>query len=332
MSVAGVGSVTTVDVSIVVVSFNTCELLARCLASLPAAAGELSWQAIVVDNASRDGSVAMVRERFPEVECHAMADNLGFARGTNLGMARATGRLRVWLNPDCEMTPGSLVALVCHLEQHPEAGAVGPRLIHDDGRVQPSAQAFPSGSRMLYHFLGLRSVARIAWLRSVLLRLAPPSAKMTRAYLAALDPGIEPREVDWVSGACLATRAEVASRVGPIDETYFMYCEDTDWCHRVHAAGWRVHYLPGATVIHRAGASHPSNPLAAYYYYGSLVRYFLRYRPDQFAALRVLMLVAFALRGLGGELKRVLGRGADHPWWRLVALCWSLDRLAETRA
>ena len=317
------------DVSVVIVSFNTRELLAHCLESLAAAAPSVAWEAMVVDNGSADGSAAMVRERFPATVLIERPDNPGFARATNLGLARATGRHRVWLNPDCEMRPGSLTALVRYLEAHPEVGAVGPRLLDSDGGLQPSAQAFPNASLVLYRFLGLGRLMRrgaLAWLWR---RIGTGAGPTARGYAEALRPGAEPRAVDWISGACLATRAREIERIGPLDEGFFMYCEDADWCQRVHAAGLEVHYLPEAVVVHHVGASGPSNPQLAYHFYRSMLRYFRRYRPSQFLGLRAVMLVAFAVRGVGRELGRLVGRPGAHPWWRLAAICWSPGPLAE---
>lgn len=307
------------DLSIVIVSFNTRELLGRCLASLPAAAGPLSFETIVVDNGSRDGSRSMVRDRFPDARLIEAGTNLGFARAHNRGQGEARGRIHVWLNPDCEMSEGSLAALHDHLVRGSEVGAAGPRLVYPDGTPQPSAQRFPSALRVIYHFLGARRLVGLPVTRWA----ANAAGREARSYLEALAPGIEPRSVDWVSGACLATRAEVVTRVGPLDEGYFMYCEDADWCHRVHDAGWSIDFLPHVQVVHYAGASGESNPNVTEHYYRSLLRYFRRYRVRQFALIRTVLWVAFVLRAFGAELA---GRHSRHPWWRLSAACWSSAR------
>ncbi len=302
-------------------SYNTRDLLARCVASLPAAAAGLALQTIVVDNGSRDGSLVAVRERFPDVVAIDSGGNLGFAKANNLGFERAVGRVRVWLNPDCEMSPGSLRALVSYLDEHPEVGAVGPRLDYEDGRSQPSAQRFPSALRVLVHFLGLaRWAPRLpVGIRRVLGRVMGGEA---RGYLDALSPGDGPRAVDWVSGACIAVRAEVARRVGPLDEGYFMYSEDTDWCQRVHQHGWDIHFVPTIAVVHQVGASAPSNPLVVEQYYRSLLRYFSRHRPGSFWAIRSLMCAGFVTRACGQALAKRLGGRSCQPWWRLAVACW----------
>ena len=317
------------DLSLVIVSFNTRDLLAECLASLPVAAVGLTWEAVVVDNDSRDGTVEMVRERFPETILIEAGENLGFARATNLGLVHARGRILCWLNPDCVASPASLLGLVNHLDAHAGVGAAGPRLTFPDGRVQPSAQAFPGVTRVLYHFLGLRALPGVDWLSPLLRRVARWTGPMIRSYFESLAPGLEPRSVDWLSGACLAARADDAAAVGPLDEGYFMYCEDTDWCHRLHSRGLEVSYLPALVVVHYVGASRPFNPEAVYHYYRSLLRYFLKHRPAQSRVVRALMLTGFALRGFGGESARIFGRRDPHPWWRLVGLCWSPGTLVD---
>jgi N-acetylglucosaminyl-diphospho-decaprenol L-rhamnosyltransferase len=311
------------DLSAVIVSFHTRDLLAACLASLPDAAGGLTCEAIVVDNDSRDGSADMVRQRFPQAVLIEVGKNLGFAQAMNLGLARAQGRVVCWLNPDCVATPGSLAGLVKQLDADARVGAVGPRLVYPDGRVQPSAQAFPGPIRVLYHFIGLRALAGAAWLRPVWRRVGRMAGPMTRSYLDSMESAPEPRSVDWLSGACLAARAHVASEVGPLDEGYFMYCEDTDWCHRVRALGYDVRYLPELKIVHHVGASRASNPEAVYHYYRSLLRYFLKYRSAQGPWIRALMLTGFVSRGIGWEAARLLGRRGPHPWWRLARLCWA---------
>lgn len=308
------------DASIVIVTYQSRADIGRCLDSLPASWPGARLEVIVVDNASTDGTLDLVAGRFPDAVRIESGGNVGFARGTNLGLARATGRIVVWLNPDCELTPGSLGALARHLEQHPRCGAVGPRLRYADGTIQPSALPFPTWRRVPYHFLGARALARQPWARALGARLGGREA---RGYLASLGHGDPVRRVEWVSGACLAARCEVTKEIGPLDEGYFMYCEDTDWCQRVRRAGYEVHQRADVDVIHHAGRSGASNPEAVYHYYASLLRYFRRWEPRTFVPVRMMFWAGFVARGVGGELGRVTRRQAAHPWWRLAAACWS---------
>lgn len=314
------------DASILIVSYRTRDLLDRCLASIPGASPGRALEAVVVDNDSRDGTDAMLRDRHPEVTFVPLGRNLGFAGAMNEGLPRLRGRWVVWLNPDCEMAPGSLDLLIAHLESHPRTGAVGPTLVYPDGRPQPSAQAYPGLARFVYHFLGLRALARVPGVARVARRLLPGG--MVRSYLEALEPATAPRTVDWISGACIVVRREASDRVGMLDDGYFMYCEDLDWCHRLRDTGWDIQHVPGARVVHHVGGSGPGNPVTQYHYYASLLRYFRRYRARGYAWARPALTILFALRGTGRELARLAGGRAAHPWWRLAKVCWSPDLAA----
>jgi GT2 family glycosyltransferase len=303
------------SVSVVIVSWNTLELLRRCLASLRRARGPL--QVVVVDNGSSDGSPAMVRAEFPEVELVESGANRGFAFATNLGLARATGRHVAWLNSDCEVGGESLATLAAYLDAHPHVGAVGPRLVHPDGRQQPSAQAFPTPARLVVRALGLRALMRSSWLRHLLRPLLLRMGGMAGAYARAFERAPGPLAVDWVSGACLVAPTAFARTVGPLDEGYFMYCEDTDWCRRVHEAGREVYHLPEVEVVHHVGGSGGS-AFVAYQHERSLLRYFLRWQPAALRPWRALFAAGVALRAMANDLRRVFG-GPAHPWWRLHA-------------
>lgn len=307
------------DVSVVIVSWNTRELLRRCLASLRASEGR-TLETIVVDNGSTDGSVEMVRAEFSGVSLLESGANRGFAWGTNLGLARARGAFQVWLNSDCEVEPRTIDRLCAYLESHPEAGVAGPRLVWPDGRQQPSAQAFPTPARMFVRAFGVRVLMRSRAMRSLLRPLASALGPMPRGYFDSFDEAARARAVDWVSGACVATSRATSGRVGPLDEGYFMYCEDTDWCQRVRALGLEVHFVPGITVVHHAGGSGSSSPFVTYQHHRSLIRYMLRWEAAKFARWRSWLALQFALRALVADAGRVLG-GGDHPWWRLRSLC-----------
>jgi GT2 family glycosyltransferase len=313
------------DLSVVIVSFNTRELLRACLRSLAAGGGGRSYEAIVVDNASSDGSAQMVRAEFPEAVLIESGGNPGFAAATNRGCERARGRVIVWLNSDCEVAPGSLAALADHLAVSAATGACGPLLVYPDGRPQPSAQAFPTASRVLWHFLGIRRLASTAGARAVLRRL-PGLGAMSRSYLDSLEPAAAPRAVDWLSGACIAFPRPVMERVGLLDERYFMYCEDADWCHRVHDAGLEVHFVPAARVTHHVGASRGVNPVATYHYYRSLYLYLQRYRPGSMALVRACLAAGSLANGLARAIAGLFApRPAINPWWAVLRLSLSGD-------
>lgn len=239
------------ELAVVIVSYNVRDLLAQTLRSLLASLAEsgLTTRVLVVDNQSADGSAAMVRADFPTVELLEPGENLGFARGNNfalrhLGFERtARGEAEiVWLlNPDTEVVGDAPSQLVAHLRQHPSVGAVGPQLRYGDGRFQHGAFAFP----------GLAQVA---------LDLFPAPGRLLESALNGRYParrwaGHEPFPVQMLLGAALMVRGAAIDAVGLLDEGYFMYAEELDLCRRLHRAGWALHALPGATVIHHSGQS-----------------------------------------------------------------------------
>jgi GT2 family glycosyltransferase len=233
-------TVRALELSIIVVSYNTRQHLERCLRALAAASADLETQVIVVDNASRDGSVEMLRHDFPAVTVIANRDNVGFARGCNAGLAAAEGRFLLLLNSDTVPAPGSLSALVRYARAYPRAGAVGPRLRAADGSPARSCFHFPSLTRP---YLNIAAVRRLVGDRFGL-----PYAW---DHPCLRDGGV----VDWLSGACMLLRRDALAAAGVLDERYFMYFEDTDLCRRLWRAGWQVVFWPAVEVIHEGGAS-----------------------------------------------------------------------------
>lgn len=239
--------------SVVIVNWNTCDLLRNCLHSLHRGQ-ELACEVIVVDNGSSDDSVAMIRTEFPEVRLIANAENRGFAVANNQGIRVSAGEYIMLLNSDTIVKPGALRGLVYFLDEHPQAGAVGPRLVRPDGTAQP--YAFGGDPTLTY--LLTRGLNQLLF----------------RRYLHnwATDAT---QEVDWVSGACLVVRRRAIDQVGLLDENIFMYFEDNDWCLRIRKGGWKVYLYPEVEVIHLGGCSLSQNP-AARAAYGRSLLYFYR--------------------------------------------------------
>ena len=288
-----------VDLSVVIVSWNVCDLLRRCLASVlgasqpadddlaPMSDSEPSIEIIVVDNASTDGSPEMVRAEFPQVRLIANPDNRGFTAGNNQGLVESTGRFLLLLNPDTEIVGAALSTMMAYMDAHPEVGALGPRLCYPDGSLQPSRRRFPTLATALVE----STVVQEWWRDNPLLR---------RYYMADTpDEAIQP--VDWVVGACLLVRREVYDQVGGLDEGFFMYSEEMDWCKRIQDAGWKVVYLPTARVIHHEGkSSEQVVPARHIHFQSSKVRYFRKHH----GALPAEALRAFLLATYGYQLTR----------------------------
>lgn len=254
------------DVSIAIVSWNARGYLRRCLASLydprdpeVLAAWEqagrpltgftpdrVSWEVIVVDQQSLDRSAEMTEAEFPQARLVRQSPNVGFAGGNNIAYRHATGRYFLLLNSDTVVRPGWLDQLVAYADENARAGLIAPKLLNPDGSLQYSCRRFPSLGA------GVFRNTPFEWLA--------PRNRFTQDYLMKEWDHAEPRQVDWLSGACLMARREMIQQIGGLDESYFMYFEDVDWAMRAHRAGWEVHYLPEPEVIHEIGRSSDRRP------------------------------------------------------------------------
>jgi N-acetylglucosaminyl-diphospho-decaprenol L-rhamnosyltransferase len=230
------------DLSVVTVSYNTRELLRGCLASVFATLGStLRFEVVVVDNASSDASVAMIRGSFPEVRVLANSENVGFAAGSNQGIRESTGRYVILLNPDTVATDGALVEMVRLMEERNEVGAVGPSLLFPDGSFQHSAFTFPTLPMIFLDFFPLN--------RRLL------DSRLNGRYPRACYSKGEPFAIDHPLGAALMVRRSVVDEVGSLDKDFFMYCEEIDWCMRIKRAGWQILCCPAAKIVHHVGQS-----------------------------------------------------------------------------
>jgi hypothetical protein len=245
------------DLGIVILNYNTRDLLRDCLASVLASKGDFSFEVCVVDNASQDGSAEMVAAEFPEVCLIKSPVNGGFAYGNNLGLralgfgdvTRDTPAHALLLNPDTLVPPYSMVGLLEFAEMHPEAGVVGPKLLLMDGSLDLACRrGFPTPEVSFWRMIGLS-------------RLFPSSPRFGRYNMTFLDPD-ETAEVDAVVGACMLVRAAAIEQVGLLDEAFFMYGEDLDWAKRIKEAGWKVFYYPEVVVHHVKRAASRHSPRA----------------------------------------------------------------------
>ncbi len=281
------------DVGIVIVSWNVCELLRKCLRTVYASEG-VTFQVVVVDNASDDDSAAMVRAEFPQAQCIASAVNGGYPYANNLGL-RALGfeqgggagapRYALLLNPDTELPAHALRDMVAFMDADPRIGMAGPKLVMPDGRLDIACRrGFPSPAVSAYRLMGLS-------------RLFPGSPRFGRYNMTYLDPD-QVAEVDSVVGAYMQVRREAVAEVGLLDETFFMYGEDLDWAYRVKKTGWMVWYNPAVTVLHvKRASSRQSQQAAVEFNRAMLLFYRKHYRRTTPIWLHSLILAGLMLRG-----------------------------------
>ena len=235
----------TCDVDVVVVGYHSRDLVTACLDSLAGDARLCSMTRTVVDNGSGDGTVEAVAGRSDGAVALDLGNNTGFAVANNVGISRGSGRYVLVLNPDTVATPGAVRTLVDFADAHPGAGVVAPQLLNSDGSPQLTARAFPTVAAGLF---GRRSVLS-RWL---------PHNRWTRAYLLERERAADddqPYPVDWVSGAAMLVPRRVIEQVGGLDEEFFLFWEDADWCRRISDAGYTIWCVPAATIVHHEGGT-----------------------------------------------------------------------------
>ncbi|MEP9411064.1 MAG: glycosyltransferase family 2 protein [Candidatus Brocadia sp.] len=226
-------------VSIILVNYNSAVLLRQCLRSIYEQTKEIPFEVIVVDNASSDNSRQIVRSEFPAVQLIESSENLGFSRGNNLGASRAKGVYLLFLNTDTILLENSIKLLADFLDEHPEVGAVGPRIFFEDRYFQLSAGQLPS--------LTIEFIDKLVH-------------SFARRYRKVVCPVLErwnntTKAVGWLTGACLMVRQKAFVQVNGFDEKIFMYFEDKDFCKRLNSTGWQIIYYPQASVIHLLAGS-----------------------------------------------------------------------------
>jgi GT2 family glycosyltransferase len=228
--------------SVILVNYNGEEYLKSCFASIEHFLHNIPHEICVVDNASKDESLAFLRDEYPHVQIIENPENLGFAAAMNQGIAATQAPYVLWLNPDSELLDNGFEVLLAHMDAHPKTGILGPQILNPDLSVQLSCRSFPSYETALFNRYSLLS------------RLFPDNP-ISRKYLKSGWNHQTISETDWVSGACALVRRRMLEEIGLLDEKYFMYCEDVDLCRRAWQAGWKVEYHPGAHVMHHIAGS-----------------------------------------------------------------------------
>jgi len=230
-----------VDLSIIIVNYNVKYHLGESLQSIYGNRKGISFEIIVVDNDSTDGSVDMVKSRFTEVRLIENCQNLGFARAVNQGLIESKGRYLLLLNPDTVVLPGALDKMVEFMDENPRAGALGCKLLNADGSLQPSCRSFPTLRGAFFENIGLE-------------RLFPGNRVIGQYRMGYWGHNCV-REVDQPMGANLMLRSAAISQVGLMDEQFYMYYEEVDWCYRIKKEGWKIYFTPYAEMIHYGGKS-----------------------------------------------------------------------------
>ena len=270
------------DLTVIIVNWNTRELTRQCLVSLHNPLPELAVEIFVVDNASSDGSPQMIRDHFPQVRLVENSGNLGFATANNQAVRLSSGRNILLLNSDTIVKPGAIEKLVGFMEASPHAGAAGARLLNPDGSQQYSCSPTPTLGReikRMFHLPGVRSDGY---------------------YEMKNWETSQPVKVDVLLGACLLLRRQVLEQVGLLDEGYFMYTEEVDLCYRIQEGGWQLYWIPQAEVIHYGGQStHQASQEMFSRLYESKVRYFRRHHGN-------IAMVEYKLVLVGASIFRLL--------------------------
>lgn len=235
------------DLSIIIVNYNTKQLTLDCIASIYASTTTYSYEIILIDNHSSDATVEAVEQQFPQVKVIRNTTNTGFAKANNQGMQIASGRYVLLLNSDTVVQPDTFQTMLLFMEEHPEIGASGCKVILPDGSLDKACKrGFPTPSASFYYAFGIS-------------KLFPKNPRFNQYQLGHLDPN-ESYPVDCLVGAFMLVRSEVILEIGGLDETFFMYGEDIDWCYRIKQAGWGIYYYSHTYIVHYKGGSAKRRP------------------------------------------------------------------------
>jgi GT2 family glycosyltransferase len=281
------------DLSVVIINYKSREPLIACLDALLAdvRGSGFAVDVLVIDNASGDGSIEMLAERYPSIRRIANPENVGYARAVNQGIRETAGPYLLVLNPDCEAHPGALRVMRDYLDAHPGTAMVGPRMLNTDGTLEFSARAFPTPWTFLFNRY------------SLLTRLFPGNPWSRRYLLSDWDHST-PRDIGWLSGACMLVRRAAIEKVGGMDETFFMFNEDVDWCRRMQLGGWANTYVPAAAFTHHIGASKGKvAPKVIWSRHLGMIHYLHKHHPTHFAfeALAAVIIMSRAMVMLAGN-------------------------------
>jgi GT2 family glycosyltransferase len=298
-----------VAISVIIASWNAKDYLVNCLATFQPQVIAQNGEIVVVDNCSRDGSADAVAEAFPEVKLVRNSQNLGFAGANNIGIRQSHGRYICLANSDVTVPAGTIERLVQYLDQHPQIGVLGPKVLNGDGTVQFSCWTFPSLWNTFCRALALDAIF--------------PKSRVFASQLRRLSSFDDVQPVDAVSGCFMIVRSSALKKVGNLDDGFFMYSEDKDWCRRFWQAGWSVVYCPVVAITHYGGGSSANAPLRfALEMERANQRFYAKhYSRLQQSGFKAIALFHHALRLVFGAVKCVTDRRTDAAKWRVHWHC-----------
>jgi GT2 family glycosyltransferase len=287
-----------IDLSIIIVNYKTRRLTLNAIASVCRSFTCYQYEILLVDNASEDGVLDEAAARYPEVIGIANAENVGFARANNQAMRRACGRYLLLLNSDTVVESDTLNEMIRFMDEHPRVGASGCKIVLPDGQLDKACKrGFPTPSASFYYAFGIS-------------RLFPQNPKYNGYQMGHLDPNLS-QPIDCLVGAFLLVRREVYEQVGGLDEAFFMYGEDIDWCYRIKQAGWDNWYHPAVRIIHYKGASSRRKPAKIVYeFHRAMALFHRKHYAQKYSVLTNLAVYA----GIGVKLALALGR---NQWRRM---------------
>ena len=307
------------ELEILILSYNTRGFLRDCLGSIYQKVKGIEFGVMVVDNGSGDNSMEMVKSEFPQVKLIENRENLGFARANNQAIRQSGAKYLLLLNPDTSLANNSCCEMLRFMDEHPKVGILGCRLLNADGTIQPSNSGFPNLFTEFLRIFQLKKLIPAIGLREkVGERLGGILGSTLREYFRVYWDSERVRDVDWVSGASLLVRRRAVEEVGLLDESFFMYYEDADWCYRMRMGGWKTCYFPFFKIVHYVGKSDSQfNPSTFLERHKSMYHYFRKHQGMRAVLLlRLFIFGGFTLRWLGllaiypfsGEGREELGK------------------------
>ncbi|WP_066022582.1 MULTISPECIES: glycosyltransferase family 2 protein [Clostridium] len=294
------------DISIIIVNYNTKELLRNCLNSIKSTVNDIEYEVIVTDNNSKDGSTVMLKQEFPWVKLIESKINGGFAYANNLAIKKSSGKYIFLLNSDTVLLRDVIKKMVTYMDENNDVGLLGPKLLNPDMTHQTSVSGFPTFKREVYHIYKLKNILKVPMLKKLMIAISGKiGSKDVEQYMMNFKEVNEPREVQVLVGAALLIRRDVIDKIGMLDERYFMYYEEIDFCYQANKAGFKAVYYPYGEIIHYIGQSSDKiKDITFYERYKSMIKYFNKnYGKLKEILVRINLIVGLMFRTVGNLVK-----------------------------